>query len=195
MKKSNVGKYIETHVSVHSEDIDIFLNPNSSEFSLHTPENMNEICGIQMKHIILPHVQTFSKMYNNTQIQLNNETLNVPQGSYSPEQFVCMLRYRLKNIDPSYEIFYNDVSKKISILNTNDSFVFYSKYRENHQSTAFWGLGYNLGMSYKDKSCSSIIQSKSDIYELFSYLDMSSSKYNKLDTYLINYNNILQNHC
>lgn len=157
-------------LTIHSEDRDINKWPNPNEFELNLPDNYNNIESINLTNIsITNNFYNISEyLFNNyltyteTLLDLNPESILIPNGLYSPEQLAFTLTKLLKNNGKDIYVLYDKIKNKFLFLSNTistfylrfDNFAYTEKLCKDKKfldpikiskQYANWGLGYNLG--------------------------------------------------
>ena len=165
-------------LSVHSVDRDITKYPNSNYFEIIMPDTMYNVQSLRLVQSTFPgQYYVFSDNYQNTQFYFNTPhspdpmlLLPIQEGLYTPIQLSTELTNKMNEtlvansviLDGSFNVFYNEVSQKFLIGNTDSSFnllfsqqVSYNGISCTNNPTmwyhyANWGLPYYLGFAKTD---------------------------------------------
>ena len=96
-------------IAVHSQDRDINKWPKSNEFEVKLPINYKKVSSLQLLSIQLPKKYNIFSNYNqNTKLKYNNATIQINDGTYTPQQMCAMLTDKLTGIT----VVYNDIDMK-----------------------------------------------------------------------------------
>tara|TARA_X000000368_G_scaffold313540_2_gene251167 strand:+ start:8565 stop:9632 length:1068 start_codon:yes stop_codon:yes gene_type:complete len=171
-------------ISIHSCDRDISKWPNSNEFEVSLPIEYKKVSSIRMIGIQLPkNYHVFSNYNQNTKLAIDisgsQHIITITEGSYTHEQMATELNYRLKSIDPSLNVYYNEINTSFYFVHSNPStsitiqanqYIDYNNNSYNYFNNTFnWGLPAYLGfekLSYTSSKSSEnyiLINSKNNI--------------------------------
>lgn len=113
------------YVSLHSEDRDIRKWHNSNHFMVTLPENIRQIAGLKVSHIVMPRVYRFCEKYDNITIDIsvNGVEYNavITEGNYTSEFLAIELTNQLNNIAgiSNMKVHYHTVLNKFVFVYNN----------------------------------------------------------------------------
>ena len=107
-------------IAIQSEDRDVLKWPNSSHFEFELPIEYKNVSAIRIIDIQIPNTfYTFSNRRQNTKLLIHyaatTYTINIEEGTYTPEQLCNELTIKIATIIPTIDITvkHNPINKKI----------------------------------------------------------------------------------
>jgi hypothetical protein len=146
-------------LSIDSNDRDIKKWPNSANFEISCPQTYTNIESIRLLNVSTPSIfYNISQNLQNNKLTINNQIITIEDGNYNIQNLVIVLKKKLQNINPDFDILHNLINNKIYFTSTSDfSLNFNQNYTYNvcnnynniHKQHSNWGLGYLLGFKEK----------------------------------------------
>ena len=184
-------------LSIHSDDRDISKWKESNEFEVMLPVDYKKVVSVKMLSLQLPKkYNIFSTINQNTKLKIDISgtisTITIGNGQYTPPQIANELDTRLKLIDSSMNVYYNDIDMTFYFVHENSAAAIRILADENHvydngclsnnvfYNTFNWGLPAYLGF---DK----ITYTSSRPSENYWLINSSNIK-----TYLLTTNNVIK---
>lgn len=150
-------------VSIHSDDRDTSKWGKSNEFEVTLPVDYKRVVSVKMLGLQLPKkYNIFSTSNQNTKLKIDISgtvsTITIADGQYTSPQMATELDSRLKNIDTSMNVYYNDVDMCFYFVHDNasatvkiiaDENISYDNCSSNdiYNNTFNWGLPAYLGFN------------------------------------------------